>query len=533
MSFEESSGEESVVPEKPDQAEPQERSEQPETVKEPGKQKKPALPARKGSLLLPGILCLLLVAVEDIFFYGHPWGWTAGCYGLALLCALFLSDRSLPHSRPTLLLFAALAALFLSCFEEPSGLTVFLGLLGLVVLGLTLRDGWSGSCRIWLLRLKDFLLTGWFLIFIDFFSSKDRGSAGRSGGKRTVRFVGNWFIPVGFGLLFLALFAAANPIISGWLEKSMKKVELFLDNLPGLDRFLIWVIVAIWAWALLQGRTGIRGNSMEEAPRKKRIAGKEPAPAFFVRCLGLFNVIFAVQTVLDVTYLWGGASLPEGMTWAEYAHRGAYPLVAAALLAAFFVLMTFRDGPPRESLKWARRLVYIWLAQNLFLVFSAGWRLSLYIEVYTLTRLRIAAMIWMLLVACGLVYIIIRIVRGRTNLWLVNVNAATALIVLYACCFANFDGLIAEYNTSHCCELQGKGPEIDLGYLESLGPETLPALLRLERALIDRPKGKHVRATIARLKKSLDDDLADWRGWTYRRQRLSRLEFPWKRDSTE
>jgi len=143
-----------------------------------------------------------------------------------------------------------------------------------------------------------------------------------------------------------------------------------------------------------------------------------------------------------------------------------------------------------------------------------------------LTRLRIAALIWMLLVACGLVYIVVRIVLGRTNLWLININTLTALVVLFACCFVDFDGLIADYNTSHCRELEGNGPEIDIRYLESLGPETLPALIRLEGALEASPKREDVRGTITRLRWSLESDLSDWRGWTLRRQRLSRLEFP-------
>nr|WP_280526934.1 ATP-binding protein [Rhizobium ruizarguesonis] len=53
----------------------------------------------------------------------------------------------------------------------------------------------------------------------------------------------------------------------------------------------------------------------------------------------LFNALFAVQTLLDLVYLWGGADLPDHMSHAEYAHRGAYPLIATALLAAGFILV--------------------------------------------------------------------------------------------------------------------------------------------------------------------------------------------------
>ena len=38
------------------------------------------------------------------------------------------------------------------------------------------------------------------------------------------------------------------------------------------------------------------------------------------------------------TYLTGGRRLPRGISFVEYAHRGSYPLIATALLAAAFVL---------------------------------------------------------------------------------------------------------------------------------------------------------------------------------------------------
>ncbi|NIP84168.1 MAG: DUF4173 domain-containing protein, partial [Planctomycetales bacterium] len=46
------------------------------------------------------------------------------------------------------------------------------------------------------------------------------------------------------------------------------------------------------------------------------------SPTSVRNALILFNGLFAVQTGLDATYLWSGAALPEGMTYAEYAHRG-------------------------------------------------------------------------------------------------------------------------------------------------------------------------------------------------------------------
>jgi hypothetical protein len=246
----------------------------------------------------------------------------------------------------------------------------------------------------------------------------------------------------------------------------------------------------------------------------------------------LFNVLFALQTGLDVYYLWAGGELPKGLTYAQYSHRGAYPLLVAAILAALFVLAAFRGVSRANSMRSARRLVYLWLVQNLFLVVSAAWRLRLYVDVYTLTRLRVAAAIWMLLVFCGLVWILVRIVAGRSNLWLININTITALSVLYVCCFVNFDGWITRFNVAHCREVRGSGPKIDVAYLESLGPDALPALLQLVARTQGSPDAPAVHGTVQRLRTDLQADLGSWRGWTWRRQRMLQLDFPETRRGT-
>jgi hypothetical protein len=248
----------------------------------------------------------------------------------------------------------------------------------------------------------------------------------------------------------------------------------------------------------------------------------------------VFNLIFAVQTVLDLVYLWGGVfggevTLPNGMSWAEYAQRGAYPLLVSALLAGAFVLITFRPGDHTERMKWARRLVYLWLAQNVLLVAASVGRLAMYVDVYSLTRLRLAAAIWMALVAMGLVWVIVRIVTGRTNRWLVNINAGTAAAAVFVCLFVNFDGMIAGFNVRHCQEIDPDKPAVlDVAYLEQLGVDALPALkwYTAQRPGIDRHE-KHAanfdRAVEAaqRLEQRIADELANWRGWTWRRARIA------------
>jgi hypothetical protein len=73
-------------------------------------------------------------------------------------------------------------------------------------------------------------------------------------------------------------------------------------------------------------------------PPYPRMSGVSP-----LRSLVIFNAMFLVQNILDAMYLWGGKQLPAGLTYADYAHRGAYPLMATALLTAVFVLLALRS----------------------------------------------------------------------------------------------------------------------------------------------------------------------------------------------
>ena len=80
---------------------------------------------------------------------------------------------------------------------------------------------------------------------------------------------------------------------------------------------------------------------------------------------------------------------------------------------------------------------------------SSILRLDLYVGIYALTYWRVAAFIWMGLVAAGLALIIARIALGKSNKWLLTANLLTLSATLYACCFINFAGLIAGYNVDH------------------------------------------------------------------------------------
>jgi hypothetical protein len=331
-----------------------------------------------------------------------------------------------------------------------------------------------------------------------------------------------WFVPITCGAVFVLLFASANPLIEKWIE--MLDLTEALSHI-NLVRTLFWAFVLSLVWPFVHVRSRRRKERAPAAPQP--VADNAEAPSDFpsifgadaiLRSLILFNVLFAVQTVLDAVYLWGNAALPSDISYAAYAHRGAYPLIVTALLAAGFVLAAMRPGGPAAKSAIIRPLVYLWVGQNLLLVISSMLRLYRYVEIYMLTGWRIAALVWMLLVAIGLVLIVTRIILEQSNGWLVRMNLISLTATLYLCSLVNFAAIIADYNVTHSREASGKGVNLDTHYLYELGPQALPALdrARLLPLVTIRACGRD------RLMAEQAADMASWRSWGFRSWRLQR-----------
>jgi hypothetical protein len=486
--------------------------------------------------------CLGFVLLADVLMYQQPLGINLPLTAGALLLLVGARNRCGISSRPAVAMMTAIAGLLGAQVLHGSILAAFLTVMGLITLALGGRHGWSVDAGVWGRRWLGFVKEGPLKAFEDAaLVHQWRRKHGRGVGL-TGRTLLQVCIPLAAGALFLSLFNAANPILADWSRRVLTFLE-DLITLPPLPRFLMWVASALFAWALCRVRCRRR-----RAPRLPPVVRTTPPPLpvprnapppvpaeplltarLLVSCLVLFNVLFALQNLLDARYLWYGASLPQGMTWAEYAHRGAYPLVATALLAAIFMLWAFHPAHRAGDSSAARRWVVLWVGQNVFLTVSAAWRLNLYIQVYSLTLWRVAAAVWMLLVVLGLVWILLRILRNGSNAWLVNVNVATLAVVLYACVFVDWAGVIAAYNVRHCREVHGEGPELDASYLQSLGTGTLPALYGF-RAQAESQACAATRLrldrTITALETQLQDQTRDWRGWTWQRHRIQALYRP-------
>jgi hypothetical protein len=466
---------------------------------------------------------LALVVLADWLFYERVVGWSLAIFAGAVLMVLMGRSPRLFGRRATVVLAVLAAGLLGALVEQPSVLAIALEGVGLSMVAILSHEAWTASVSQWVGSGALLILSPPLRLMMDQMVALRWLVRRPSARPAPVRIVGRWVVPVAGAGMFIGLFAVANPIVERVVRSVVDNLWTVFSWLPVVvtpERVALWIVVGMGVYGLLRYRRFSwlpRGAVVARPPVVARGGGDG---GWIVRCLVAFNGVFLVQTGLDAVYLWGGAALPRGMTYAEYAHRGAYPLVATALLAGMFVLLTFRTGGTAQRSSKARALVYAWIGQNVLLLCATIARLWLYIDVYNLTRVRLAAVVWVGLVSLGFVWIVVKIARGRSNVWLWRVNVMTLAATLYAAAFWNGAGFIADFNVRHCREAGGAGAPLDVAYLEALGETSLPALGWVEPRVMGKQRGEVERAREA-LRRGLAEELSDWRGWSWRRGRLS------------
>ncbi|MDH4226649.1 MAG: DUF4173 domain-containing protein [Deltaproteobacteria bacterium] len=500
--------------------------------------------APKGTRLL---LLMAVVAITDqlLYNYAPKWsskaysiayaGWSAGAFFIVLNAAIAAARWSELKERRSArnLLFTLNAALALSCAIEPSMLTLALSVAGAIALALLPNaTGRYFDTESLANNIVKFLPRFFYKLMPDL--KRSARESMRGGALKSTVF---WVPAALFSITFIMLFAIANPLIESALSRGLTWAW---NALVDPFRVFFWLMTAMLCWPLLATEgfrlTEPKGHIFYEeafADKKGRtLKDKLSCPASLTRALVAFNAIFLVQTAMDCVYLLGNAALPPGFTFAEYAHRGAYILIFTALLAGAFTVLAVKPGSDSSKSALVKKLLSLWIAQNIFLVFTSALRTVLYIEAYSLTLFRVAALVWMGLVAAGLTLLVIRIYKNKSDSWLVNANGAAVLAVLVVSLFVNFRGFIASYNVAHSLEVEGTGLTLDVQYLRKLGPEAIPALTKY----IDTAKltdTKFTETVYARdyLVKELRQTTGSFGTMTVRRRAL--LAFVTKADTSE
>lgn len=377
-----------------------------------------------------------------------------------------------------LLAWSVLVVALIPAADLVQFLSFVIGVFGLAIFaGLISGPRWADAAR----RLPLYGVVQWY---------RDLRAAELRGPSRRV--VLDWAMPVVVGAVFIVLMVSANPLVEGWFS------GINLRGVFDVERMFFWVVVAIFVWPFLRlAQMNLHIKHTKSAYQPVRVAYLNPRSV--LRALIVFNVIFAAQTVMDLGYLWGGVRLPDGMTYATYAHRGAYPLMMTALLAGAFALA----AQPWLDSRMMRNLLLVWIAQTVMLVISSILRLDLYVDVYGLTHMRFAAFIWMIVVALGLIVLVMQTVQRQSTGWMLSRAFGIGFVAVYLCTLVNVAGFVARHQLS-------VGP-LDVSYVCSLGEGAAVEVARYQPDLcVDRYYTTEVYSPHG------------WRDWGFRNAQLRR-----------
>ena len=340
------------------------------------------------------------------------------------------------------------------------------------------------------------------------------------------RAIRRWLFPVLVASIFMVLFLPANP----WLAFSVDYLNphRWLE-VPRLTTIVLWVLFGLAIWPALTLHPS-NGGAVNE-PSSAIARALALIPGSDIASLMLFNGVFLVQTASDAIGLWphlfdqsGTAPLlPAGISYADFAKAGAYPLLIATLLAAGIIILVLRDQDGRQANRFLAALVVVWVVQTILLLGSAAMRLELYVDAYGLTRLRFYTFAGMALIGVGLLLTIWRIAWARSNAWLTRSCLIALTALFFTLSVFNVDGLIARQNIARVMtKLDANRPvALDIHYLCNLSSGALPEIsTALKETVLAQPEHLYLTRCQDALLAELRERQADLRSWTFRGARI-------------
>jgi hypothetical protein len=353
-------------------------------------------------------------------------------------------------------------------------------------------------------------------------------------------------VPVGRGLLlalpvltgFTLLLMAADSIFASYVNQIFSlripfDTEVFFSRLT-LVLLVTWTCAGGMLVALHSTRKPtapvIRGSLPAEGDTQPLTP---PATAWrplgwveAVTVLVSVDLLFGGFMLIQTTYFFGGLDTltRTGMTYAEYARRGFFELLAVACLALallwLLALVTRREQPWQQLIFNATNALMILLV--LGVLASAFQRMLLYEQAYGFTRLRIYTHSFMLWLALVLLLFLVALLRERPRLFTAG-SFVSALIYLALLNLANPDALIVRENVARYQE-SGK---LDAFYLTTLSNDAIPALVDA-LAVVEGPERKIILRELGWRHSHLSAVAAEsgWPGWHLARARAVAATTP-------
>ncbi len=289
-------------------------------------------------------------------------------------------------------------------------------------------------------------------------------------------------IPLLLILFFFIIYYNSNTYFAEITDKFFKKIETFWDWIPSINisLFLTFIVGLILSIVLFYQKTYLVAKQKEaqlslvmkrrRIPLRKRnflaLKSEYRSGIFLLICLNILLLVFNYSDVSTVwfSYEWNGGYLKN------FVHQGTYLLISSLIASICIALYFFRGNLNFYSKnRLLKVLTYIWLSQNLLLIFSLFIRNTIYINHFSLAYKRIGVYAFLLATIIGIITILIKVQKKKSAFYIVKNNTFSIYFILVSLCFVNWDVFIAKYNLNSYDE-----SFIELSFLTELSNKALP-----------------------------------------------------------
>lgn len=282
--------------------------------------------------------------------------------------------------------------------------------------------------------------------------------------KKTSYILAGIGIALPFVLILTGLLCQADLVFEDMIGRILKNIT-FPRRMFG--------ILFMMCFGFFSSYCGVRYIGLHS--REERVEQRKGAePLLAIALLGTVLIVYLIFCGIQVFYLFLGAgTLPQGVTYADYARTGFFQLLFICLLNVAAVLMIKKYFRENKGLNVCLITV---CGCTFIMTASSAYRMLLYISAYCLTVLRCFVLAALLAIAVIMAGVTVFIVKKEFPL--LKFTVAALCIIYTGCSFVRMDYVIADYNLNHWT---GKAEAIDYGYIACLSTDAAPVVAEYGR----------------------------------------------------
>lgn len=437
---------------------------------------KPENPVLEHNTIFFFVTALIYSICFAIAFYKNYVGLTFPLITIATLavCGLFLKKSGIVWKTQNLYYIVPIVLLGISTIFTTNGFTVFFNTAGILLLITVFMMQQVYPDKKWNLGQYTCNLLFLYICMIPEIAAPF-SNIGKYFRRKRVKEVKNTNtkyivrgILIGFPMLIfvMALLNSADAVFSKYIGGGFRFICENILLSPNI--VLVAALMIIGFFGIYTFLSALTLNNMPEWGTKK--AKKNPITA--VTFTSMITAVYLIFCVIQIVFLFsGGMILPEGYTYAEYAHQGFFQLLFLCIFNLIMVLCCIAMFQMNRLLK---TVLMVFSGCTYIMIASSAYRMILYISTYHLTFLRILVLWFLALLVFLMAGVIWNIQKESFPLFRYGIAVVTIFYMAFS--FSHFDYWIAKYNIS---QMGNQMSCRDVSYLCSLSTDAVPALIEL------------------------------------------------------